>query len=281
MRADEKIDPELELEAEHDLAHELEEEQEPAEERVEEVDVSQLHFFEIAAYLEELLHGRGGDPNVLAHVNDLERAGLELITAAVQGRSAGSSRSILAEDRLMMLNQALAALQPVLATGFEGATQEMRAIYDQVAFDVAELARSLSSLSDAQEEMFLQETMRLLGEAPEEDDKGKPEDKGKPGLLGRIFGKKPKPAPIEQGEVGDERPSMLDGPGPAVEKPVAPSALTGPGPAVEKPAAPSALTGPGPAVEKPAPPSTLAGPGEAPAKKPQPSTAWDGDEPRR
>jgi hypothetical protein len=239
VRVDEKIDPELELEQANEQLAALEQ-QRASEEEVDEVETSAFHFHELASFIEGLLRGETRR-DVLERAATHERAALELLATALLGRDTLSDRTVLAEDRLEMLNQALAVLQPALAAGFEDATFESRDLYRSLVDEVSELKHSLQSLTDAQEEMFLEAHLRETAAAG-----------------------KPQPKPPDAGEVGDERPSKLAGPGPAVEMPVAPSTLSGPGPAVEKPAVPTSLTGPG----------------EVPDKKPQPSTAWDGDEPR-
>jgi hypothetical protein len=152
----------------------------------------------------------------------------------------------------------------VLARGFETETIESRELYRTLVDDFAGLQKSLLSLSDAQEELLLSEQLERMREGE------------KPG--------KPKPKPIDQGEVGDDRPSQLAGPGPAVEKPAAPSTLASGGPAApDFVPPPSTLAAGGPAAPDFAPaPSTLATGGPAaPDKKPQPSAAWDGDDRRR
>src|SRR5262249_2226873 len=159
-------------------------------------------------------------------LSDLERQGLELAAAAIEGRTQASAAPLYAEDRLLMLNQALAALQPALATGAASASLPARDLYRALVDDVASFKHDLVSLADAQQELL-----------PVEIGKGKR-----------------RPKPVDAGEVGDERPSTLSGPGPAVAD-------------NDRPAPPSTLSGPGPEVEKPAPPSTLSGPGPAPADR--------------
>jgi len=117
VRADEKIDPDLELAAEQEVVEELEEKEEPAQEQIAEVSPSALRFHELAAYIEGLLDGRIAAVE-LGWMTDVEQRALELLTEAIEGRVNGSARQIFAEDRMAMLEQALAALQPVLAVGF-------------------------------------------------------------------------------------------------------------------------------------------------------------------
>ena len=248
MRADEKIDPELELAAVRDQIVVLEAEQAPELATEEEVATSEMHFHELVAYLEALLHGRSTEID-LSWAGETELQAIALATQAIEGR-VSAARMLFAEDRLEMLNQALAALQPALAVGFETASSETRELYELLVHDMSELKQSLESLSDAQEELFLRDQLNLQRAAEEAA--------GKPGEPGAKPKKKPR---IDAGEVGDDRPSTLAGPGPAVELEEAKSTLAGPGPAVERPDAPSTLAGPGPAVERPD----------------APSTAWDGE----
>ena len=242
MRADEKIDPDLELAAEQEVVEELEAKEQPAQEQIAEVSPSTVRFHELAAYIEARLGGTTAEVE-LGWMTDVEQRALELLTEAIDGRAVGSSRQIFAEDRMVMLEQALAALQPVLAVGFESAEVDAQ-IYDDLVVDLGELRATLSSLADAQEEVQAQDTMRMMGRD------GKPV---------------PPKKPPDAGEVGDDRPSTLAAGGPA---------------APDKQPQPSTLAAGGPAApDKPPPPSTLATGGPAaPDKQPQPSTAYDGDE---
>jgi hypothetical protein len=256
VRADEKIDPELEHVAEEEVVEELEQKEEPEQELAEEVDTSALRFHQLAAFIESLISGKREADQDFGWLSDVEQRALSLLAEAIEGHKAGSSRQIFAEDRMVMLEQALAALQPVLAAGFESTEVDVH-VYEQLVVDLTDVRADLASLTDAQEEILAQDTMRMLGRDG-----------------------KPRPKPPDAGEVGDNRPSTLAGPGPAVDKPAAPSTLAGPGPGVDKPAAPSTLAAGGPAAPDKGPePSTLAAGGPAaPDKKPQPSTAWDGDD---
>jgi hypothetical protein len=263
VRADEKIDPLLELEVQKDQVEELEKEEQPDPVVAQEVDTSSVHFHELGAFIEALLQGDETDLEELEWLSDMERDALELLRHAIDGRR-DSGALIYAEDRLEMLNLALAALQPALARGFETQAAVAQDLYRTLVEDIGEFQKSLESLSDAQEELLLREQLERMREGE------------RPG--------KPKPKPIDQGEVGDNRPSQLATGGPAApDRAPPPSLLAGPGPAVEKPAPPSALASGGPAApDFVTPPSTLAAGGPAaPDKKPEPSTAWDGDDRRR
>jgi hypothetical protein len=264
VRADEKIDPELEQVAEQEIVEDLEEKEAPEAEQAEEIDTSALRFHLLASYIEALIEGNREPETDFGWLNEVEQRGLELLAAAIGGHAHGSARQIYAEDRMVMLEQALAALQPALAAGFESADVDLH-VYDTLVADLTELRSELASLADAQEEMRAHDTQQLLGR----------DDGGKPSI-------KPPAKPVDAGEVGDDRPSTLAAGGPAApDKAVVPSTLAAGGPAApDKPAVPSTLAAGGPvAPEKPVVPSTLAAGGPvAPDKKPQPSTAWDGDD---
>ncbi|MCE9579282.1 MAG: hypothetical protein K8W52_39525 [Deltaproteobacteria bacterium] len=133
--------------------------------RASEVDTSVAHFFELSAVIEALLHGDEIDVSALA-VGEHERAAIDYLVAAITGRDHG--RFVYAEDRLTMLNQALAVLQPVLAVG--AVMSEIDAVdrYHALVTDVGELRDALDALSDAQEEVFAQDHPPPL--ARDEDD---------------------------------------------------------------------------------------------------------------
>ncbi len=261
MRDDEKIDPLLELEVQKDQVEELEQEEQPDQVVAEEVDTSAMHFHELGEYIEALLAGEEAELE-LDWLTDLEREALDLLEHAIGGRREGGS-VIYAEDRLRMLNLALAALQPVLARGFETQEIEAHELYRVLVEDIADFQKSLESLSDAQEELLTRELLERLREGE------------RPG----------KPKPVDAGEVGDNRPSQLAAGGPAApDFAPAPSQLATGGPAAPEFApAPSQLATGGPAAPDfaPAPSQLATGGPPAPDKKPQPSTAWDGDDRRR
>ncbi len=170
-------------------------------------------------------------------VNDLEldqrelRA-LEALKTAVEGRDASLDGFVYAEDRRALLEQALAVLQPDIASLEQlGGTP-----FEDLVHDVAELRGALENLEDAQEEIEPRKLHAGKGEAPDTDDKPTP---------------------------GDD--ASLDGPERAIAKPK--SSLTGPERNPE-PKPPSTLGGPE-RKEEPKLPTTLGDPKEiAEAAKP-------------
>jgi hypothetical protein len=197
-----------------------------------EVDTSLAHFFELAAVIDQLMSGAEVDLAAL-EVGELERRALAHLLAAATGRAEG--RYVLAEDRLVMLNQALAVLQPTLAVGAVAVQIDTTAIYQTVVAEVGALRATLTSLTDAQEELFAHGAVAPLRR--DEDD-----------------------TPPDAPDAPDDDPAVVAPPstlsdGPAVERVAAPSTLSD-GPAVERVAAPSTLSD-GPAVERVAAPSTL------------------------
>ncbi len=242
-------DNQLEVEvAREDEVAALEAAAPPDRERATDVDTSALHFVELTAVIEALLHGDELDVSAL-QVGDHERAAIAYLAAAISGRDQG--RFVYAEDRLSMLNQALAVLQPVLAVGAmmgaplrdSGAAER----YHQLVADVGELRASLDGLTDAQEEVFAHPAAPPL--ARDEDD-----------------------TPPDAGDAGAEpRPTTLVD-GPEVTPEARPSTLVG-GPEVTLEARPTTLVG-GPEVTLEARPSTLydeAAPAASAAPAPKPA----------
>ena len=161
-------------------------------------------------------------------VNDLkldkrELRALEALKTAVEGRDQEINGFVFAEDRRTLLQQALAVLQPDIASLEKlGGAQ-----FEDLVKDVAELRGQLSVLEDAQEELESHKREAEKGEAPDTDDK--PDDD-----------------------------ASLDGPDRTIEKPA--TSLTGPERKQEpKPA--STLTGAEVKAE-PKPATTLGDPRE-------------------
>lgn len=170
-------------------------------------------------------------------INDLEldnqelRA-LEALKTAVEGRDQEIHGFVFAEDRRTLLEQALAVLQPNLAS----LEKLGGAPFEELVKDVAELRVQLDVLEDAQEEIEPYKLHRDRGEAPDSDDKPKPDED-----------------------------TSLDGPERKIDKPA--STLAGPE-RKQEPKPPSTLTGPEIKPE-PKPKTTLGDPTEiAEAAKP-------------
>jgi hypothetical protein len=173
-------------------------------------------------------------------INDLdvdkrELRALEALKTAVDGRDQQIHGFVFAEDRRALLEQALAVLQPDIAT----LAKLGGASYETLVKEVAELRGQLDILEDAQEEIEPHKRDAEKGEASDTDDK--PDDD-----------------------------TSLDGPERKIEKPAS-SLANGPERKIDKPA--STLTGQAIAEElKPA--STLGGPEIKPAPE-QPTTLGD------
>lgn len=159
-----------------------------------------------------------------------ESKALHALQDAVTGRSE-TGTFVYAEDRRELLEQALAVLQPNLASGATSEVTELPMSMAELTRSVGELRETLGDLEDAQEEL-LGDAKAAFAEKPKP---GKPEDPVDPD--------KPKP------------PSMLTG-GPEAKREERPSTLsTGPEAKIEP--AKSTLSE-GPAVkDEPAGPTTL------------------------
>ena len=141
-----------------------------------------------------------------------ERSALEALQTAYGGRERRYNTFVYAEQRRELLEQALAALQPILALDVS-ASAELRENYDRMVEQVTELREQLVNLEDSQDDEMLQREVQKKAEESGAED-GDKDDDAEPVL--------------------DDRPSTLsDGPA-APEKTAATSSLFD-GPAVEAP----------------------------------------------
>jgi hypothetical protein len=171
-----------------------------------------------------------------------ERVAIEALQEVVRGRDHREDRILYAEERLDMLNQVLAVLQPTLAMALTPELAELRDEYDAVVEEVSALRDRLENLDSAQEEIFEQDRDEAV-EAPDTDDDDDTPDDAKPdkaekadkedkkGLLDYFRKKKDKPAaakPADEPTDPDapKKSSLYGEPGePAVEKPATKSTL--------------------------------------------------------
>jgi hypothetical protein len=214
------------------------------------VEIAAARYGEVTDQVAAALHGQRPDLGEDRGLSSDEKAALRLLTSAASGQDLIDEQPLLAEDRLAMLNHALALLQPTLALGLTPELAGMRDRYDQLVTDVTELREHLEQLDGAQEEQAAEERAEAEAEGADEDDpEEKPADKGKAKenlWAKRNKGKKPPAPPKRTGE--PERDTLVGKPGePAVERPV---------------------------VE----PTVFGKPGEpaVPDRPVRPSTAWDG-----
>jgi chromosome segregation ATPase len=236
MRVDiddkEQLAPDIKRDAEPDKVEALaaERHEEASAEAVVDVqdhlDDAAAHYGLIAGLLEQILAGEDIDEEHIAGLTEDERDALDALESSVIGRDRKAQQIIYAEDRLDLLNRALAVLQPTLAVALVPELEAMRDKFDDLVVQVSELRDHLESLDSAQEEMF-------------EQDRGKPEEVGAPT---DTDDKPDEEDPDRMPGDGKPRRSTLVGE-PAVEKRPTPTTLTGkPGePAVEKPVVPSTV----------------------------------------
>jgi len=239
--SDERIvDPQEEQEAAARDRVEVLEREERDEEHAE-ADFEEEVPAQAAGHYEQMMHVLGAvfrdedvDLEAIAELSIDEKAALEALREVVRGRDSTEDRILYAEERLDLLNQVLAVLQPTLAMALTPELAALRDEYDAVVQEVVGLRDRLESLDSAQEEIFEQDREKSA-EAPDTDDDDKPDDDAdaenqekpateKKGLLDFFRKKKDKPAeakpPAEPDEPGAPRKSSLYGePGePAVEK---------------------------------------------------------------
>lgn len=151
---------------------------------------------------------------------------LEALKTAVEGKDPQLSRFVFAEDRRTLLEQALAVLQPELAS-MQGAGAQ----FDELFAKVGELRETLNYLEDAESELVEGRAKDFVEDKSDTDDKDDDDDlddEKKPS------GGKPKKKPAKADQPAGD--TSLDGP----ERPMPPKSTTLGGP--ERPVAPKEPT---------------------------------------
>lgn len=196
-----------------------------AESRVEE----RSHHDDVLAVMKAIFESRTESMPALdeLELSVQERSALEALHTAYGGREGRYNTFVFAEQRRELLEQALAALQPILALDVS-ASAELRESYERMTEQVSELRERLVNLEDSQDdEMMQREAGKQAEEGSDEDDRS---DEGEPEAE----------IDAELDAAARDKPSTLfDGPD-APEKVAARSSLSD-GPAVEEPAKRSAL----------------------------------------
>ena len=264
--SDEQIaDPQLEQEPQaRDRAEVLEKEE--REEEHAEADFEEEYSPEAATHFQQMVTLIGGifrgDDVELEEQTELsadERLALEVLTEVVRGKDQRDERILYAEERLAMLNHALAVLQPTLAMALTPELAAARDQYDALVEDVTDLRDQLERLDSAQEEIFEQDREAFVeaGEPGDTDDKPDGEEEKPEGGGGGAAGGVPANVTARK---EDDKKGLLDffrrKKEKAAAKPAEPSAP-------DDPDAPRRSTLYGepdePAVEKPQTKSTLGG----------------------
>lgn len=216
-------------------------------------------------------------------VNDLklpkrQLVALEALKTAFDGKDPRLSRFVYAEDRRTLLEQALAVLQPEIAS-MQGAGRQ----FEDMISKVGTLREKLNVLEDAEEEIIegsARETAKTEGDTDDKPDNNDLDDpkKKRPGKT-KPGKKKPAEAAEDLSLTGPERPhdklpTTLTG-AEAKQEPKGPTTLTG-AEAKQEPKGPTTLTG-AEVKDPPKGPTTLVG---AEAKHPPkgPTTLGDPDE---
>jgi hypothetical protein len=148
---------------------------------------------------------------------DRELIALDYLQSAVTGRDRRYHSFTYADDRKDMLEQSLAVIEPVLATG-----EEIGGLVD-ITDRVSELRSQLSNLEDAQDELLVDEEV-LANSTIDTTDKPAPLDG--PALPDKV----PQPPTVYGPAIADQVPpptTLLGGPELPDKKPV-PTTVTGP-----------------------------------------------------
>lgn len=180
-------------------------------EQVAEVRISDReHHDDVLMAMKSILEGRPLDLEEL-HLSEQEQSALAAMRAAFTGKDARYNKFVFAEQRRELLEQSLAALQPMLALDVSR-EPELRENYDLLVEEITELREHLVNLEDAQDDEMLLLHGVAKGEEGEQEDGDKGDgDKGddKPDS-------EPKPSALFDGPeapaVGGKKSALSDGP---------------------------------------------------------------------
>jgi hypothetical protein len=178
VRADEKQleGPELEREVGLEVEEAQEEEEEMPILSVEETKDAELaHRGRLFDAIQLILADEKLNISLL-YLPQREANALEFLQAAVTGEDS-MGEFVFAEDRGVLLEQALAVLQANLTQGDQEQLTELHSKFDQLSERVSTLRAELLSLEDAQDDLF--DEKRQYEEEVDEADEADP-DKGEP-----------------------------------------------------------------------------------------------------
>lgn len=192
-------------------------------EQVAEVRISDReHHDDVLTAMKSILEGRPLDLEEL-HLSEQEQSALAAMRAAFTGKDARYNKFMFAEQRRELLEQALAALQPMLALDVSR-EPELRENYDLLVEEITELREHLVSLEDAQDEEILLHHGAGKEEESEQDggDKGDDDqDDGEPKSSALFDGPevpplRTPPSTLSDGpaapSVGGKKSALSDGP---------------------------------------------------------------------
>lgn len=181
-----------------------------------------------------------------------EKSALQALQTAYTGRETRYNTFVYAEQRRELLEQALAALQPMLALDVS-ASVELRETYERMVEQVTELRENLLNLEDSQDdEVLIREVLKKEEQESDDADQGD----------GDLDGDLDADADAVSGEkTGEKKSALFDGPA-APDKVAARSTLSE-GPPLAEPAPEKSSLFDGPAVpDKVAPQSSLGDPND-------------------
>ncbi len=179
-----------------------------------------------------------------------EKSALQALQTAYTGRETRYNTFVYAEQRRELLEQALAALQPMLALDVS-ASAELRDTYERMVEQVTELRENLLNLEDSQDdEVLMREALKKEEQESDDADQGDGDrDADADAATGEKTGEK----------TAEKKSALFDGPA-APDKVAARSTLSE-GPPVAEPAPEKSSLFDGPAVpDKVAAPSSLGDP---------------------
>lgn len=212
----------------------------PYDEQVAENRISaRSHHDDVLAVVQAIFEERTESMPVLddLELSVQEKSALQALQTAFTGRETRYNTFVYAEQRRELLEQALAALQPMLALDVS-ASAELRETYERMVEQVTELRENLLNLEDSQDdEVLIREALKREEQESDDADQGDGDrDADADAVAGEKAGE----------QLGEKKSALFDGPA-APDKVAARSTLSE-GPPVAEPAPEKSSLFDGPAV---------------------------------
>lgn len=212
----------------------------PYDEQVAENRISaRSHHDDVLAVVQAIFEERTESMPVLddLELSVQEKSALQALQTAFTGRETRYNTFVYAEQRRELLEQALAALQPMLALDVS-ASAELRETYERMVEQVTELRENLLNLEDSQDdEVLIREALKREEQESDDADQGDGDrDADADAVAGEKAGE----------QLGEKKSGLFDGPA-APDKVAARSTLSE-GPPVAEPAPEKSSLFDGPAV---------------------------------
>lgn len=178
----------------------------PYDEQVAENRISaRSHHDDVLAVVQAIFEERTESMPVLddLELSVQEKSALQALQTAFTGRETRYNTFVYAEQRRELLEQALAALQPMLALDVS-ASAELRETYERMVEQVTELRENLLNLEDSQDdEVLIREALKREEQESDDADQGDGDrDADADAVAGEKAGE----------QLGEKKSALFDGP---------------------------------------------------------------------